>query len=314
MMSKQLLLAFAVLTPVCAQAVDTAALRNKMNVVADELRSKVIPTVEKVANAIKNGDFSSVEQYLADPNKQLIPQAALQFGRDHISQVQEALQNVVDMNIPSQAVQELNNLQAGMGTQLMNLKSQAANALRSINLAEVFGQLADSARRVTVADAKSVAMYLKNKYQTAGINIQPLLVSAQNLGGTLKGLEIAASNLKNRGVLDTLNGLSEKVPAFIQGDADARAAMQLDLLSLVADLNEEQDAIKATVNNFAPFARELVSFVEQLFNTFGDAVWAQIPAAQQRLAKSALAQLQANKDQFMNAVNQAKAKLSSIVQ
>ncbi len=314
------LTALLMLTPVLVQAdVDVAAIKAQIVSTINDLQGKVIPTATKIANAVKSGDTSVIEAYLADPNKQLIPQEAFQFVTDNIDSVKQ----LAKTNLPNDVVDALNKVSSflgvgyDLGTQLKELKTQAATALQNVNLKELFNSLSAPARQVTTGNIKAVAQNIIEEYKKANIDPQQLATKANALVATLGSLRSAAESLQKEGVIDTLNQLTENVPTYIAGGQEVREELFDQILGLVMNLKDQLPTAQPFINAFGSFVSELVPFTEQLYTNFAPVIWAQVPADQQKTAKNALDVLQQNKglitDNINNVISIVKGKIQEFV-
>lgn len=308
MMNKRLTLAaLFVLSPAVSNAVDVASMRSEVVNTVNELQNSVLPAVLKAAQAIKDKEWSVVENYLSDSNQPLIPIEALQFAGNNIGAVQQALVKALEIKIPKEAVSELNNIQAHLGDNLQELKSKAANALQKVDLNQTFNAFSNAVGKISIGDAKKFVAGLKK------INPDKLIASAKALRGTLVSLRDAAQNLQAAGAIDTLNDLSNDLPRYIS-DKASREDLIDPLLGLLTDLNAQLPTITPFINAFASFAKEFVGFTNQLYNIFGPAIWAQAPESAQNTAKNALDRLRSNEGKLMNAIETAREKISNLIQ
>lgn len=317
MMYKRLTLAaLLVLTPALSHGVGAEMVKQDILATINELQKVTIPAVKQIAQDIKDKNFKAVEEYLSQSGHKLIPQEALAFGQNNIAAVQKALDQLLawqmDKDKEKEMVSNLNKLQDGLGTNLLALKKKAADNLQKADFEDAYAKFANIAGSITVGDAKKFAENLEANYKKAKINPAALEKSANSLGATLAPLMSVAQNLKDQGVLDTLNNLATTLPDFIKGDNAAREELSDTLIGLLNDLNSQSAEITALINAFAPFARELIKFTAQLYTTFGPELWAQDPAAE-TAANEALAQLKNNENKIKNAINIVQDKISSVL-
>lgn len=292
-------------------------IENQAMQIANEIKNKTVPLFK----ALADNKFEAVRQYLSASKNQLIPQQALDFIRQNISGAEDTLIDLVN-KIPGDVYSKLNDIQAGLGSTIEDLKSKLSS-IKSLNIDGALAALAS----IKIKDATAFVNQIKAQVEQSGINTQALNQSAINLERSISSLEAAASNLQKTGFLNTLNNAFNALKPVVDlgmkynfdftqlsdDEQDKLFDLQTKVVGALAALQRQLDTAKPFISAFESFSKEIINLIVQLYDRFGQLIWNQLPAAQKAEAQRAYELIKQHESEIMNVINTIKQKAQAIL-